>query len=54
LTISQQKCEAVEALPPLPHTKILRFSSRAWRRISIAWFTLSRSTVSIVFSNSAL
>src|ERR1035437_1711359 len=45
--MSQTKCEEVAALPPLPHTKIRRSSSRAWARIAIAWFTFSRSTVSM-------
>src|ERR1035438_8804267 len=43
LIMSQTKCEAVEALPPLPQTKIRWLVSRAWVRIAIASCTALRS-----------
>src|ERR1039457_619651 len=52
--MSQAKCDAVEALPPFPQTKIRRPSSRARRIISIDCPTFSRSMVSIAFSSAAL
>src|SRR5664280_1854784 len=54
LTISQTKCDAVDALPPLPQTKMRRPSSRAWMKMSMAVPTLSSSMVSIAFKTSAL
>ena len=45
-TMSQTKCDAVDALPPLPHVKMCRFLSRASDSISIARETAPRSTVS--------
>ena len=53
-TMSHTKCEEVEALPPLPHTKIRRFSSRATANMAIAWFTFPKSMVSMAFRTSAL
>src|ERR1019366_6196624 len=52
-TISQAKCEAVAALPPLPQTNICRPVSRDSLNHSMAWFTLFRSMDSMAFSSSA-
>jgi hypothetical protein len=38
--MSQAKCEAVDALPPLPQTKMRLPAARASSNHSIAWFTL--------------
>src|SRR6185437_4627165 len=48
------KGDAVEALPPLPNTKMRRFSSRAWASSAIAVSTRSRSMVSRARASSAL
>jgi hypothetical protein len=54
LTMSQAKWDAVEALPPLPHTKMWRFSSRARLRMSMASVTFARSIDSMARRRSAL
>src|SRR5689334_22936141 len=53
-TRSHAKCDAVDALPPLPQMKMCRPSSRAFERIPMACSTFARSTVSIARNNSAL
>src|SRR6266481_3669135 len=52
--MSHTKWEAVEALPPLPQTKIWRSSRRAPMKASMVWPTFSRSTVSMARSTSLL
>src|SRR6266404_364151 len=47
-TISHAKCDAVDALPPLPHTKIVAFFARASRNQSIACSTSAVSMRPIV------
>ncbi len=53
LTMSVAKWEAVEALPPLPHTKMRRCPARACERISIACPTLVKSIEAIALSKSS-
>src|ERR1700733_15076036 len=53
-TMSQAKCEAVEALPPLPQTKMCRPASRDSLNHSMAWLTLFRSMDSMAFNRSVL
>src|ERR1700683_1697162 len=53
-TMSQAKCEAVEALPPLPQTKMCRPASRDSLNHSMAWLTLPRSMDSMAFNRSVL
>src|ERR1035438_331751 len=50
--MSATKWDAEEALPPLPHTKIVRPCSRASAKTSMAWPTLARSMVSMAFNSS--
>ena len=53
-TMSVAKCEAADALPPLPQVKMRRPSSRACARISIARPTFSTSIAAMAVSSCAL